>query len=329
VLTVRPLEVLFRFPAINSTPARFTPDLNQVLFVSSLPQSNHTQIATVAGASAVERWSIADESRSSFTRVGLENCEMVALSPVGRVLGCDDLRGTLKILDVSSGDIVFEKKNFAKRDYTGTLENPCYEVAGMPNSVWAQDRVRLSPSCYSGDPGLAIFSFSPDDRFLIAEPEYQGSALEWDVGRRRTVQLAGALRQLRKRSQVRSSYPIPFAFVAPDRVLLYRPGSWREEHNQHTQPFALISVPGGVVLATANLPMTPSIQPAADPNFVLIRPVGGPASGAVEIKGGGETITSDGPALDVLGKFYVAQPAPGEVGLYERGKGLQTVARLR
>jgi hypothetical protein len=37
----------------------------------------------------------------------------------------------------------------------------------------------------------------------------------------------------------------------------------------------------------------------------------------------GLVIISETPALDVLGRFYVAQPAEGEVGLYEIGKGLQ------
>jgi hypothetical protein len=42
----------------------------------------------------------------------------------------------------------------------------------------------------------------------------------------------------------------------------------------------------------------------------------------------GEVIISETPALDVLGRYYVAEPSPGTVGLYERGKGLQATVAL-
>jgi hypothetical protein len=42
----------------------------------------------------------------------------------------------------------------------------------------------------------------------------------------------------------------------------------------------------------------------------------------------GEMITSETPALDVLGRYYVAERAGGKVGLYERGKGLQASVSL-
>jgi hypothetical protein len=42
----------------------------------------------------------------------------------------------------------------------------------------------------------------------------------------------------------------------------------------------------------------------------------------------GTGITSNWPALDVLGSYYVAEPSAGEVGLYERGKGLRATVSL-
>jgi hypothetical protein len=39
-------------------------------------------------------------------------------------------------------------------------------------------------------------------------------------------------------------------------------------------------------------------------------------------------ITSETPALDVSGRYYVAERAGGEVELYERGKGLQAAVSL-
>ncbi len=42
----------------------------------------------------------------------------------------------------------------------------------------------------------------------------------------------------------------------------------------------------------------------------------------------GQVIISETPALDVFGNHYVAEVRNGEVGLYERGKGLQASVRL-
>jgi hypothetical protein len=42
----------------------------------------------------------------------------------------------------------------------------------------------------------------------------------------------------------------------------------------------------------------------------------------------GQVIISDTPALDVFGRYYVAEPSTGAIGLYERGKGLQATVAL-
>jgi hypothetical protein len=42
----------------------------------------------------------------------------------------------------------------------------------------------------------------------------------------------------------------------------------------------------------------------------------------------GQVIISETSALDVFGRYYVAEPSAGVVGLYERGKGLQATVAL-
>jgi len=49
----------------------------------------------------------------------------------------------------------------------------------------------------------------------------------------------------------------------------------------------------------------------------------------LEFRSGHELITSDQTALDVSGQYYVAQPNPSEVNLYERGKGIRDCVVLR
>jgi hypothetical protein len=326
VLGVRRFEILFRLPAKDATLAQFTPDSAQVVFVSSVPPVDLKQVTVTGAPEHVERWQIVDRARNALAEVRLPACGTVALSPDGSVVACDDLEGTLWLVRVATGETVLEKKKFSKRTYLGTPELPCYEVPELPGGSRTRGGPELSPSCYSGDPGLMMISFSPDSRFVIAEPRSEGPAIAWDVNQRTAVTLVGALGKLRKSSQRGYSLPLPFTFVAPDLVLM---------------PAELISFPSGAVVSKVTLPPSPVFLPATDSNFVLLRRSGAPVlgaggmrfsksswAGAVEFRSGGEEIVSDQLALDVLGQYYVAEPGPGEVGLYERGKGIQARVSL-
>lgn len=344
-MTLRPFEILFRLPAVDATAGQFTPDSKQAVFLSSVTRVNPQKVALSGVGAHIEQWRIADHIRTTFAEVPLKNCDTIALSPDARLAGCDDFQGTLRLIGLPSGEVLFERKRFASRDYLGTLRNPCYEVPGLPRATGAQDHVTLSPTCYAGDPGLAIFGFSPDSLFVIAEPVYEGSSIAWDVNHRKEMRLRGALSSLRKSSQREFSYALPFTFLAPGLVLLCK-----EQAGRNNPPTAgeLVSFPSGVVLSKLDLPPQNShelrLSPAADPNFVLARlsrigahssalnvfyePPSSSWAAAVQFRIGNEILTSHGIALDVLGEYYVAEPNPGEVGLYERGKGLQATVRL-
>jgi hypothetical protein len=95
--------------------------------------------------------------------------------------------------------------------------------------------------------------------------------------------------------------------------------AWRKKDKTVTG--SLVSFPSGEILAKPKIPPGPLFR-AADPGFVIVRPCGKAAACAVEYTSG-EMIMSETPALDVLGRYYVAEEASGEVGLYERGKGIQ------
>ena len=215
VLTVQPLAVLFRLPAENATLAQFTPDSTQVVFVSSIPVVDAERVMVLPTPAHVERWQITDRTRTGFVEVPLEACGTVALSPDGRVVACDQFDGALRLVDVASGETIFEKKKFAKRIYLGTPNHPCIEIP--PNEVVV---IHTRPglfrsSCYSGDTGSTIVGFSPDARFVIAEPQSEGPGIAFDVAQRMEVPLNGKLSLLRKSSQRGYSHALPFAFVAP------------------------------------------------------------------------------------------------------------------
>jgi len=343
VLTVRPLAILFRLPVENATLAQFTADSAEVVFVSSIPVVDSEHVMIPPAPAHVERWSIVDHARTAATEVPLQACGTVALSPDGRVVACDQFDGTLRLIDVASAAAIFEKKKFAKREYLGTPNRPCIELPPNETVVNATRPGLFRNSCYSGDPGSTIVGFSPDARFMIAEPESEGPAIAWDISQRRAIPLAGALRQLLKSSQRWFSYALPFAIVAPDLVLLCLPDASRskKDKKEHVELAELVSFPSGAVVSKMKFPMSLRLFAAANPNFVLVRPFGGPAAGypsawilkstqaaAVQFKSGNEIIINNQLALDVFGQYYVAEPNPGEVGLYERGKGIQIAVLL-
>jgi hypothetical protein len=313
VLTAKPLAVLFTIPAQNASDAHFTPDSRQVVFVSSEIQPDSRGPAFMGSPASVERWGIAERARIESTAIPALNCGTELLSPDGRVLACNDTQGTLSLIDVASGKAIFEKKKFSKwilnYDYTQPLP--------LPTGVM-------------GDPGRAAMDFSPDGRFIIALPTGgDGKILAWDLRERSAVRVQGVLRD-------GSFY---FAFVAPGRVILSS-ARWRAKGRMVTARLA--DFPSGKVLAKAKLPLRPLFR-AADPNYVALRPdyaalrrfsrlVGrvddpGPPATLVEYSTG-QTIVSQTPALDAFGQYYVAEPSPGTVGLYERGKGLQAAVAL-
>ena len=102
----------------------------------------------------------------------------------------------------------------------------------------------------------------------------------------------------------------------------------------------VIAFPSGKLLAEPKIPSGSSLFRATDPGFVIIRHFGEKTifafkgdefvvgtrssnrSAATQLSTA-LVIISNTLALDVLGRFYVAESAEDEVGLYEIGKGLQ------
>jgi len=313
VLTVRPFAVVFRIPADDADLAQFTPDSRQIVFVSSVAK---LRLQSPTSPAHLERWNIADHTRVAFTDIPLHECEGKELSPDGRVLVCVGFSGKLRVLDIPSGETLFEKDDFAEL------------FVAWP--TFADRQV-------FGDPGSATLAFSPDGRFVIAMANAAaGTAVAWDVCERRPVRLEGATKGLYTQMGLETKmtfaepYSATFAFVAPDRLIV----SPMTTRARAAVTATLVAFPSGKVLARLALPPGPLLR-ATDPGFVLIRPFGEyiladdpkPRAAAVEF-GTGKVIISNAPALDVFGNYYAAERINGEVGLYERGKGIQAAVRL-
>lgn len=345
VLTVDPLEVLFRVQADKEVLSHFTPDSRELVLVRSMTRMVQG-VHPAQGNPRVERWRISDRARVASTPIPSLKCGTASLSPDGRTLACDDFKGTLHVIDVASGEETLTKEKFARpRELIDDIG-----VSVYPARLWTAD-----------------FEFSPDGRFLIGLPEDEGVAVLWDAGGRHVVKSQGELKLLSK-AMFRADF---FAFVAPDSLAIVRARwlSWRKGWKCSVETVAF---PSGDVVSTREIPRCPGglsfeagpianpredrvtgraqrpFRRATDPNFLIIDYVKVIDRGtsvvntdrstpsisfrgriaridtcAVEAKTG-RIIQSGSLALDVFGNRYVTEVSPGEVGLWEIGKGLLT-----
>jgi len=304
VLTAQPLAVVFRIPAGEASDAQFTPDSLQIVFVNSGTRTDPEPVLHVRSWPRVEHWTIADQTHAESPEMRGSACRAQELSPDGGTLACTDAQGTLRILDTASGETVFQESQFVRLI-------PLY--SHLPDGA-----VDLPSGNFLGDLGQSSIDFSPDGRFLIARPSGgHGKPLAWDLNQKSTVDLKGKVREIAGGSCV---------FLAPHRLLVPAP-LYQASHGVVTAK--LTAFPSSETLAKLKLPAGHLFR-AADPAFVLIRPFGRGAwwnpnatrVAAADVRTG-QVIISDTPALDVLGRYYVAEPSAGMVGLYERGKGLR------
>ena len=319
VLTVKPFAVHFRIPAEDAAIADFTPDSRRVLFVRSRVYMDSRQMRISGSPARVERWSVADGARVGSTEISIPDCGTVGLSPDGSFLACDDLDGVFRLFEVSSSKTLVQEKYFGQAVLTFSYRG-CKECSFIDHTE-------------DGKVGSALIAFSPDGRFLVAVPRRDTGfpmGFAWDLQQAKKVPLSRALGRMRG-SLGPTIEPTsflsapPFTFVAPDRAVVSWEKAW--EPKDTTVKATLALFPSSKVLLKPRIPPGPLFR-AADPGFVIVRPCGKSVACAVEYTTG-EMIMSETPALDVLGRYYVAERAGGEVGLYERGKGLQAAVSLK
>ncbi len=292
VLRVEPFAILFTVLAENATLAEFSPDSREVLFVSSVTRMEPGRLLLSNSVPHVERWSVAERKRVEFTEIHSQPCGTLKLSPNGRILACVDFAGALRLFDTASGETILVKKDLCR-----------------PYEYWFPfrgDGPVPRPHLF-GDLGDAGIEFSSDGRFVLAVRGLaDGSPFGWDSVKRKPARLSGALRQQYAKGE--------FVFVGSDQILI-RP--IRRIHDGF-KSCSLASFPSGRTLLRPSLPADGMMYRAADPGFIINRPLWQFAVAAIEYRTG-QMITSETPALDVFGRHYVAERADGAVGLYERG----------
>jgi WD40 repeat protein len=283
VLSVQPLSVLFSRSAENVSNAGFTPDSEQVWFVSRPSHVIAPQIAFAGSSAFVERWNIAGATRVDMKETRLRKCVSSGVSPDSRFLACVDSGGTLRVVDVDSGETVFEKRKFSS----------------------------------IGDRGIADFNFSPDSRYIAAVPKHiDGGPLAWDLRAKEQVKLGGRLKKLD------TGYHLAFVASDQIMISSVWLGTTTVNATLVEFPsgkmLSKAKLPPGQLFQAAD-PAFVLIRPFGR-TVPGSNPA--QKSSAVEFRTG-QVIMSDAEALDVFGTHFIMELPDGKLGLGERGKGVQ------
>ena len=179
------LKMLFRIDAPNADMARFSP--------------NSKELAFTDGKLRAERWDLATQKRISVHELIVpEGCHQHELATDARTLFCVSLKNEgvnftvgLKLIDIESGNALFEKPKFAT-------------VASMDYYRY----ISILSDLLSGS-NLINTAFSPDGRFVVGL--FNGTHFAYDLSLHQPVKLEGKFKE---------TYQPLIAFVANDRLAI-------------------------------------------------------------------------------------------------------------
>ncbi len=206
---VKPPRYLFRIDAPDVQAAKFTPDSQEIVF-------NDDQLR-------VERWSIAGAKRIEVKEmVVYDGCSQSLLSPDGRTLVCAKVdvdrnppRIGLRIFDVASGNVLYEKPSFFELN---AMSSYMAYLSFFTDAITGADMVTMLNS--------------PDGKYLLTAAGH--SVMAYDFESRQPIQLGGKLKGL---VQSRMN------FVGPDKLFVI---DWDTDKGLH--PARMLSFPDGKLL---------------------------------------------------------------------------------
>jgi hypothetical protein len=301
IFTRDPLAFLFRIQAPDSGRARFTVDSKSVAFTAT--------------GSRVEVWDLASQTRLRIDDPHLDSpCAAEMLSPDALTLACLRRDGDLKLIELSSGANLLEKKLF--------------------NEVF-HDRL---PAFIFG----SHMDFSLDGHYFVACGE--SGAVAFDLVSRKEIRLP---------SRLDNGLASGLLFLANDRLLGWPSRDLSSPLPSPVSPPYLSSLGlplpqlnmgsvnqgWGAVLyqfpsakAIGKSPLawwTPSLAAPTRGEYILVGPVGKHALGIMDMNLKKVERVIDQHALDVYDQVYAHQILGGDLGLYDIRTGkLQARAAL-
>jgi WD40 repeat protein/predicted SprT family Zn-dependent metalloprotease len=298
VLTREPFTPIFRIEAPDANPASFTPDSQSIVFYTDNLR--------------VESWSVAEKKMSEAKEVVIRRgCLQTALSPDGKFLACASPSYDLKLLEVASGKIVFQKEAFFEPSILQFL----LLLERLSNRRSENDDAGLN---------WINMKFSPDGRYFVAG--HGGRDF-------RQVIIAEAfdmttLTKVSLPDSIRKFIAGGFTFAGNDRLIGVNSGDFKKS--------AEVEFPSGKMVS--EFPLRGNIEAPTRGNYLLIRPVKDYPLGVMDMSNKVIFKSNKRPALDIFDNVFVAEMRNGEIGLYRMEKSEliatailpdQTLGRLR
>lgn len=292
VLTREPFAPLFRAEAEEARAAHFTPDSQGFVFYTDNLR--------------VERWDIAAQKQADVKEVIVrKGCLQTAISPDGKFLACFGPEFDLNLIDVSTGQSVFRKKDFWLPSYARGF--------GFLLQLFSVDKG-------STDLGLHVISmaFSPDARYFVAAAVSRGSLDRFKSYVNTAALDLTTMSKVSLPDSLESLVSDEFTFVGPGRVVGVNPSNYRKS--------AMVSFPDGKPLA--EFPLGGRLEGATRGDYVFTRPFKEYAVAVLDINKNVFSKVSEKGAMDIFGDEMVAELRNGEVGLYKVEKSQLVASAL-
>jgi Peptidase family M48 len=267
-----PLAFKFRIDAPDAHPAEFSPDSSSIVFYDT--------------DFRVERWNVADQKREWVHEIAPQKpCMNTALSRDGLYLACATSDFELRIWEVATNNVVFEKRNI----YTPKMYDAFLMLLAILNNL------------ESGEIPFFNLRFSPDGHYLVCARNDGYVAV--DMTRKATISLPGSIKERIGRS---------FAFIGNDRIVGVNPF--------HQSDSAIVAFPSGQLISKVNLGGG-QLQGASHGNDrFIVRPIVRYPLGVYDVKQNKLTMGNKVPGFDIYDDYYVSERRDGEIGIYKFGE---------
>jgi len=230
----------------------------------------------------VQKWDITGQRRTLVREIAL-NCEASQLSPTGEVMACVKPDFELQIIEVKSGQAIFSKKKFFELTLSELYWAELLQILGVPAEFGAF--------------GTQLH-FSPDGRYLVAA--HGSYALGYDVSAHSEVKLSGKVRDL-----VRSN----FLFTSADEVL--------GVNQELPRKIIRLRFPSGQMIDEFAFAGHGEFTPAVKANYVLVRPLGIAAIGAIDLTTHKAPFAYRTPGFAIYDNVYAGDDVEGSITIHK------------
>lgn len=303
VVSRDPFSFLFYIAAPEARQAKFSFDSNSILFST-------TDLR-------VEVWGIAEQKRKSVHEITVRApCMQTELSPDGSVLACLNSEKTLQLIDVTSGSVIHEEKDFWQPSFRGLL-----------TILFAAARENADETTFSTMPDMNM-AFTPDGRYFLGASgtTHFETHLEYEtVGGVQNVLStklspghAPSLLMFDMRSHSKLSVPssigneagLSFAFLGSDRIVGINYHSPQKSH--------ILKFPSGETVGNVEFWPGLNLRAAAHGDSLLVGPLKDYPLGVMDLATKENKILIKQNAADMYDGVFLTEQFTGQLAMHTK-----------